>query len=62
MSDKPPLQITNKILGLSQDISYELGILAGSKLYSQSIKLRKNNPIKTIHSPLAIEGNTLSIE
>jgi len=62
MHNKPPFQITNKILGLLQDISYELGILAGSKLYSQPIKLRKNNQIKTIHSSLAIEGNNLSIE
>ncbi|QQV74997.1 hypothetical protein H6P87_00542 [Rickettsia tillamookensis] len=62
MNNRPPFQITNKILELSQDISYELGILAGSKLYSQPIKLRKNNQIKTIHSSLAIEGNNLSIE
>ncbi|KJW02694.1 fic family filamentation induced by cAMP cell division protein [Rickettsia endosymbiont of Ixodes pacificus] len=62
MNSKPPFQITNKILELSQDISYELGILAGSKLYSQPIKLRKNNQIKTIHSSLAIEGNSLSVE
>lgn len=47
---------------LLQDISYELGVLAGSKLYSQPIKLRKNNQIKTIHSSLAIEGNNLSIK
>lgn len=62
MNNKLPFQITNKILGLLQDISYELGILAGSKLYSQPIKLRKNNQIKTIHSSLAIEGNSLSVE
>lgn len=62
MSNKPPFQITNKILGLSQDIPYELGILAGSKLYSQPIKPCKNNQIKIIHSSLAIEGNTLNIE
>ncbi len=57
-----PFQITSKILGLPQDISYELGILAGSTLYSQPVKLRKNNQIKTIHSSLAIEGNSLSVE
>ncbi|HJD59195.1 MAG TPA: Fic family protein [Rickettsia endosymbiont of Omalisus fontisbellaquei] len=62
MNNKPPFQITNKILGLLQDISYELGILAGSTLYSQPVKLRKNNQIKTIHSSLAIEGNSLSVE
>ncbi|MCC8418960.1 MAG: Fic family protein [Rickettsia endosymbiont of Glossina mortisans submortisans] len=62
MSNRPPFQITNTILVLLQDISYELGVLAGSKLYSQPIKLRKNNQIKTIHSSLAIEGNNLSIK
>ncbi|ABV76137.1 Fic family protein [Rickettsia rickettsii] len=62
MNSKPSFQITNKILELSQDISYELGIVAGSKLYSQPIKLRKNNQIKTIYSSLAIEGNSLSVE
>ncbi|WP_041078061.1 palindromic element RPE3 domain-containing protein [Rickettsia asembonensis] len=62
MSNRPHFQITNKILELSQDISYELGILAGSKIYSQPIKLRKNNQIKTIHSSLAIERNNLSIK
>ncbi|ABV79147.1 Cell filamentation protein Fic [Rickettsia bellii OSU 85-389] len=62
MNNKPPFQITNKILELLQDISYELGILVGSKLYHAPIKLRKNNQIKTLQSSLAIEGNTLSIE
>ncbi|MGX6960178.1 MAG: Fic family protein [Rickettsia endosymbiont of Pentastiridius leporinus] len=62
MNKNPPFQITNKILKLLQDISYELGILLGAKLYIPPIKLRKNNQIKTLQSSLAIEGNTLSIE
>jgi len=62
MNNKPPFQITNKILELLQDISYELGILVGAKLYTPPIKLRKNNHIKTLQSSLAIEGNTLSLE
>ncbi len=62
MNNKPTFQITNKILELLQDISYELGILVGSKLYSTPVKLRKNNQIKTLQSSLAIEGNSLSIE
>ncbi|WP_341793408.1 MULTISPECIES: Fic family protein [unclassified Rickettsia] len=61
MNNKPPFQITNKILELLQNISHELGVLFGAKLYCPPIKLRKNNHIKTIHSSLAIEGNTLSI-
>jgi len=62
MNNKPPFQITNKILELLQDISYELGILVGAKLYTSPIKLRKNNQIKTLQSSLAIEGNSLSVE
>lgn len=61
-NSKPPFQITNRILHLLQDISYELGILLGAKLYLPPIKLRKNNQIKTLQSSLAIEGNTLTIE
>lgn len=61
MNNKPSFHITNKILQLSQAISYELGVLLGAKLYVPPIKLRKNNRIKTIHSSLAIEGNTLSV-
>jgi Fic family protein len=59
---KPPFEITSDILQLSQSISHELGILAGAKLYPVPIKLRHENKIKTIHSSLAIEGNTLTIK
>ena len=59
---KPPFEITSDILQLSQSISHELGILAGAKLYPVPIKLRRENKIKTIHSSLAIEGNTLTIK
>ncbi|WP_375326504.1 Fic family protein [Candidatus Tisiphia endosymbiont of Nemotelus uliginosus] len=62
MSNKPPFQITNKIIELLQSISHELGVLFGAKLYLPPINLRKNNRIKTIHSSLAIEGNTLNIK
>ncbi|WP_341789312.1 Fic family protein [Rickettsia endosymbiont of Polydrusus tereticollis] len=62
MNNKPPFQITNNILELLQNISHELGVLLGAKLYCPPVKLRKNNRIKTIHSSLAIEGNTLSIK
>lgn len=59
--NKPPFKITPDILQL-QGISYELGILRGAKLYPVPIKLRCENRIKTIHSSLAIEGNTLTIQ
>jgi hypothetical protein len=62
MKKEPPFKITNRILELLQDISHELGILAGAKLDLAPITLRRNNQIKTIQSSLAIEGNTLSID
>lgn len=58
MNNKPPFQVSNKILTLLQDIAYELGILFGAKLSLPAVKLRKSNQIKTIHSSLAIEGNS----
>ena len=53
MSYKTPFTITNNILTLCQDISRELGILAGSKLTVLPVKLRKENKIRTIHYSLA---------
>lgn len=62
MSYIPPHKITNKILDLAQNVTRELGFLAGAKLKSSPITLRKKNKIKTIHASLAIEGNSLSID
>lgn len=62
MTYTPPFKITNNILNLCQDISRELGFLEGIKISSPSLRLRKENQIKTIHYSLAIEGNTLSSE
>lgn len=62
MNNKPPFQVSNKVLTLLQDIAYELGILSGAKLSLPAVKLRKSNQIKTIHSSLAIEGNSLSLD
>ena len=62
MTYQPPFKISSLILKLSQDISHELGVLSGAKLYPVPIELRRKNRIKTIQSSLAIEGNTLDIE
>jgi Fic family protein len=59
---KPPYQITNKILSLYGQITEALGICQSILLVKPEAKLRKQNRIKTIHSSLAIEGNTLNIE
>lgn len=62
ISKQPPFSITEKILNLSLDIGTRLGSISTLGLDRPKIHLRKSNQIKTIHSSLAIEGNTLSIE
>ncbi len=57
---KPPFQITPQILSLSSQIQEILGELKSTALVRPSIKLRKENKIRTIHHSLAIEGNTLT--
>jgi Fic family protein len=59
---KPPYDISSEILGLISSISTKLGEVNANFLQRQSPHLRKQNRIKTIHSSLQIEGNTLSEE
>ena len=59
---KPPYEITSSILQLITSISEKLGEVNANLLNKPSPKLRKQNRIKTIHSSLKIEGNTLSEE
>ena len=59
---KPPYEITSSILKLITSISEKIGEVNASYLDRPSPKLRKQNRIKTIHSSLKIEGNTLTEE
>ena len=59
----PPFNITDKILHLIAEISEQIGSLnlrTGSDVPSPV--LRRKNQIRTIHSSLAIENNTLSLK
>lgn len=58
----PPYQITPEILKLIASISEKIGQIKAKFLDKPSPKLRKENRIKTIHSTLSIEGNTLTEE
>ncbi len=60
VSMKPPYNITTKILKTTTSISEKLGEVKAYYLDKPSPNLRKQNKIKTIHSSLKIEGNTLS--
>ena len=59
----PPFTITDEILRLVSEISErvgELNVMLGERMPSPM--LRKENQIKTIHSSLAIEHNSLSLQ
>lgn len=59
----PPFNITDEILQLVADISERMGrIEALSESQMPEPMLRKENRIKTIHSSLAIEHNSLSLQ
>ena len=58
----PPFEITSKIIGLISDISEKVGEIASIQSNPSHIQLRKENRIKTIHSSLAIENNSLTLE
>ena len=60
--DKPPYSITGNILALVSTISEKLGEVNAAYLTKPPTYLRKANRIKTIHSSLEIEGNTLSFD
>ena len=59
---RPPYQITPEILKLIASISEKIGQINAKFLDRPSPQLRKENRIKTIHSSLSIEGNSLSEE
>lgn len=59
---KPPYDITAKILIYITSISEKIGEVNANFLNKPSPQLRKQNRIKTIHSSLKIEGNTLTEE
>ena len=58
----PPFEITSKIIELISNISEKVGEITSIQNSPYHIQLRKENRIKTIHSSLAIENNSLSLE
>lgn len=59
---KPPYEITTIILKFITSISEKIGEVNAKYLIKTNPTLRKQNQIKTIHSSLSIEGNTLTEE
>ena len=62
MSYEPPFKITSQIIDLISQISEAIGEINSLENSPRHLELRKENRIKTIHSSLAIENNSLSLE
>lgn len=59
---EPPFTITNEILSYVSSISEKIGRITAIGSLETKPHLRKNNRIKSIHSSLKIEANSLSLE
>ncbi len=57
---EPPFTITNKILNQVSSISEKVGRIGVYKDFDSKPFLRRNNRIKSVHSSLKIEANSLS--
>lgn len=57
----PPFTISNKMLEYVSSISEKVGGINGRHMLDNKPHLRKNNRIKSIHSSLKIEANSLSL-
>lgn len=59
---QPPFKITNEILSYVASISEKIGHITAIDSLEAKPHLRKNNKIKSIHSSLRIEANSLSLK
>lgn len=57
----PPFEITNTIIDYISRIMEKIGKLDNYTNFNKKTLLRKNNKIRSIHSSLAIEANSLSL-
>lgn len=60
-SYQPPFDITTKMVSLISEISEKVGRISIHRELQAKPKLRRNNRIRSIHSSLAIEANSLSL-
>ena len=58
---KPPFTITNEILAYVSSISEKVGRISAISNLESKPHLRRNNRIKSIHSSLKIEANSLTL-
>lgn len=62
MHYEPPFTITNKMLMLVAQIAEKTGRISNYRDFETKPHLRRNNRIRSIHSSLAIEANSLSLD
>ncbi len=60
--EKPPFTITNAMMNKTITIAEKLGRITSYASLRRMPTLRKNNRIKSIHSSLVIEANSLSLD
>lgn len=60
--DRPPFTISNRMVMSISSISEKLGQLSNYRTFETKPHLRRNNRIRSIHSSLAIEANSLSLD
>lgn len=58
---RPPFTITNEILSHVSSVSEKIGRISVTENTNTVLHLRKNNRIRSIHSSLKIEANSLSL-
>ena len=58
----PPFTITPTMLSLVAEIAEKTGRISGYRTFETKPHLRRNNRIRSIHSSLAIEANSLSLD
>ena len=58
----PPYSVNDTIIHLVAEISEQIGAITVKNETAASPQLRRANQIRSIHSSLAIENNTLSLE
>lgn len=59
---KPPFSITNTMLSRTVSITEKIGKITSFASLKRMPTLRRNNKIKSIHSSLVIEANSLSLD
>ncbi len=58
----PPFSLTNNMILLTGQIAEKVGKISSYKTFETKPYLRRNNRIRSIHSSLAIEANSLSMD